>query len=221
MWTFFQEENAQVFAVPARIGWLYRQARKRYGSAYIHVLNIGIGAGTLELMCKDTWRVNSIDLVPETVERMRNKGIDARVGSINALPYPDASMDVVFCSEVLEHLEDDVREKGLREMYRVLRPGGVLIGSVPINEDLNAQRTACPSCGHAFHHCGHLKSYTVASIREELTRHGFRVRKTYKSAFPDFSRQSWLGKILMVPFWMLGRVGRGFFQVICGLVGKK
>lgn len=45
------------------------------------------------------------------------------------LPFPDASFDAVILSEVLEHLDDDVR--ALREVWRVLKPGGVVAITVP------------------------------------------------------------------------------------------
>lgn len=50
-------------------------------------------------------------------------------GNILDLPFADASFDKVLMSEVLEHLSDDRR--GLREIYRVLKPCGILALSVP------------------------------------------------------------------------------------------
>ncbi len=44
-------------------------------------------------------------------------------------PYPDDYFDGVILSEILEHIEDDVR--GLREVYRLLKPGGVVAITVP------------------------------------------------------------------------------------------
>lgn len=46
-------------------------------------------------------------------------------GDISRLPFPDAHFDVVFCRSVLHHLEDHART--MREMLRVLKPGGRLI----------------------------------------------------------------------------------------------
>jgi SAM-dependent methyltransferase len=50
-------------------------------------------------------------------------------GNIYALPFPDDYFDGVFLSEILEHIEDDVA--GLREVRRVLKPGGVVAITVP------------------------------------------------------------------------------------------
>lgn len=50
-------------------------------------------------------------------------------GTIYTLPFPDAYFDGVILSEILEHIDDDVR--GLREVWRVLKPGGVVAITVP------------------------------------------------------------------------------------------
>jgi SAM-dependent methyltransferase len=52
------------------------------------------------------------------------------VGSATNIPLGDASFDTVVCTEVLEHVPDPL--KALREMYRVLKPGGYLILSTPM-----------------------------------------------------------------------------------------
>lgn len=49
---------------------------------------------------------------------------------VTDIHYPDESFDVVYCSHVLEHVDDDRR--AIRELYRVLRPGGWAILLVPV-----------------------------------------------------------------------------------------
>lgn len=56
-------------------------------------------------------------------------GITLTRGNIYALPFPDDYFDGVILSEILEHIEDDVA--GLHEVWRVLKPGGVVAITVP------------------------------------------------------------------------------------------
>jgi len=56
-------------------------------------------------------------------------GITLTRGNIYALPFPDGYFDGVILSEILEHIDDDVA--GLREVWRVLKPGGVVAITVP------------------------------------------------------------------------------------------
>ncbi len=223
LWRYHQEENSAVFdGHSARIAWLFRQATARFGKKHIRVLDIGIGNGALEELCKGhRWQVSAVDIVPETVQRMRSRGIDASVSDISEMPHASNSMDVVFCSEVLEHLTPSIRERGLAEIHRILRDDGLLIGSVPVNEILSATTTVCPDCSRIFHPSGHLKSYTTETIREELEGSGFVIDRQYVSSFLDFSRQHAIGKLLLVPFWILGRMGRGFAPTMCGFVARK
>lgn len=52
---------------------------------------------------------------------------------VQQMPLADASYDGVYCSHVLEHVQDDLR--ALTELYRVLRPGGIALIQVPIIRD--------------------------------------------------------------------------------------
>ncbi len=52
---------------------------------------------------------------------------------ICAIPYPQASFDVVLCSHVLEHVPDD--RKAMRELFRVLKPGGWGLIQVPMDRN--------------------------------------------------------------------------------------
>jgi len=100
------------------------------------VLDVGCGTGEVALLAKtraQECKVYGIDPAPEMIDVARNKAarkkldIDFRVGVIESLPFPDSSIDVVTSSLMMHHLPDDLKVRGLAEIYRVLKPGGRLL----------------------------------------------------------------------------------------------
>lgn len=77
-------------------------------------------------------------IVQEYAGRLRIEGVDAnyrsglvRQGSVTALPYADGTFDEVLCLDVLEHLTFPEQPVAVGELYRVLKPGGGALVSVP------------------------------------------------------------------------------------------
>ena len=100
------------------------------------VLEVGCGTGELTIAAKaragSSGSVYGIDASPEMIEVARSKvakaaiNIEFRVDLIESLSFVDDSFDVVLSSLMMHHLPDDVKRKGLAEVYRVLKPGGHL-----------------------------------------------------------------------------------------------
>lgn len=110
------------------------------------VLEIGCGTGTLTLAAKDrvgpSGKMAAIDIAPEMVAKARQKamrkGADVSIqeGSIANIPFQDNNFDAVLCSFMIFHMPEDVRQKGLKEIYRVLKPGGhfIAIDTEPVEK---------------------------------------------------------------------------------------
>lgn len=98
------------------------------------VLEVGSGPGRLAARLAELApgvQITGVDISPEMVERANslaaNSGVAERVefraGDVASLPFPDASFDAVVSTFSLHHWQRPA--KGLEEIYRVLRPGGV------------------------------------------------------------------------------------------------
>jgi SAM-dependent methyltransferase len=129
-----------------------------------------------------------VDLVPEGLRRAHAEVPDAPLllADCLALPLQDATVDAIASANVLEHVADD--EGALREMCRVLRPGGLAAVVVP----------AGPGLYDAYdEHLGHERRYA----RRELARRGRR-------AGLDVLDDGYLGSLVFPPFWATKKLTR-------------
>jgi SAM-dependent methyltransferase len=121
-------------------------------------------------------------------------GIVITQASIYEQPYATSSFDGVILSEVLEHIDDDVR--GLREVLRVLKPGGVTAITVPnanypfwwdpINKTLEATTGRPIRKGPlAGIWANHVRLYTAEQLRRAVLDAGFQVEE--ERAFTHYS----------------------------------
>jgi len=101
------------------------------------VLDIGCGTGTMALVAKqyvgETGKSCGIEPSTEMVAFARQKAkrkkasIDINLGVIEQIDYPSQSFDVILCLIVMHHMPDEAKIQGIKEMARVLKPGGRLV----------------------------------------------------------------------------------------------
>jgi SAM-dependent methyltransferase len=91
------------------------------------VLEVGSGTGDFTKHVHDALdgKLIAVDLSARMVALTRQRGIGASVADIEALPFEDGAFDSVLANRVLYHLPN--LDRGLREIVRVLRPGGRLV----------------------------------------------------------------------------------------------
>jgi SAM-dependent methyltransferase len=97
------------------------------------MVEIGPGHGTLgELAMAAGWRYHALEASPALLEVLRKKGLAATQAWVPPIPLPDASHDVVYADQVMEHMSGiDAARQFTAEAFRVLRPGGVFFVVVP------------------------------------------------------------------------------------------
>jgi SAM-dependent methyltransferase len=99
------------------------------------VVDVGSGLGHWTRAVKrmlPNATITGVEREPKWVKEARGvDGVDYVEGDALSLPFPDASVDMVTCQTVLIHIQDP--RVALREMHRILKPGGVLLCAEPNN----------------------------------------------------------------------------------------
>lgn len=161
------------------------------------VLDVGCGTGSLALLAKARVGaggvVHGIDASKEMLERASRKArrrrvqLDLQIASVEALPFPDRSVDVVFSTLMLHHLARPVRRKCVGEMARVLRIGGRVLVA-----DFQTPAREREGWLARLHRHGFV---TLAEVHELLTAAGFRVLESGDVGMGDlhFTLARWEG----------------------------
>ena len=207
--TIYNEKERPITKYPCQLTkYLIDRFNLKPGSK---ILDNGCGRGDF----LEGFRVNGIDAYGCDLEiSMVNKeGSQIIFGGVNfekdKLPFPDDYFDLVFTKSVIEHIHNP--SLFLKEMYRVLKPGGRIVVMVP----------DWYSCMYIFYDdCTHVQPYTMVGLRDTLRMMGFQnvsseifyqlpcvwrypivkivckilpllgpVKKIYKNKFMRFSRE--------------------------------
>ena len=94
------------------------------------ILDLGCGTGTMLAHLRRFGEAEGVDADERAVGFCHARGEDrVQLLESETLPFPDDSFDLLTALDVLEHIEDD--RWALREVARVLRPGGIFLATVP------------------------------------------------------------------------------------------
>jgi SAM-dependent methyltransferase len=143
-------------------------------TAGFRLLDVGCGAGNMIHHLSRYGQVKGVEIDPRPVKMAHQRGYDVdQFDATQPMPFDDNSFDAVTALDVIEHNQDDLAI--LADSYRVLKPGGHMIITVPAlmwlwshNDDINA----------------HIRRYSAGELKEKLAQSGFRIRRvTYNNFF--------------------------------------
>ncbi len=178
--------------------------------APLKILDVGCGTGANLEMLAEFGDSAGVDISSEALSFCVERGLKkVKQGAAEALPFDDGSFDLVTGLDVVEHLDDDLA--GLKEMRRVLRPGGLALVFVPafmflwgVQDDISHHR----------------RRYTNDQIKGQMRKAGFEVeRSSYVNI--SFFTPILFGRLLMRAFGIRpeseNNITIGFLN---GLLGK-
>jgi SAM-dependent methyltransferase len=141
---------------------IVRRLLRRYARKPSRILDVGCGTGATSELLRECGSVCGFDAHPAALRLARRRGLPVARASAERIPVRDAALDVVVALDVLEHLDDDRR--ALAEILRVLRPGGLLIATVPAYPFLWSSHDEA---------LGHRRRYRRGELRERVAAAGF------------------------------------------------
>lgn len=194
--------------------WVARQAAQV--PAESRVLDVGAGSCPYRaLFAHCEYKTHDFaQLKPDQLLGQKGYGPIDYVSDILSIPVPDASFDVILCTEVLEHVPEPIR--AVREFARMLKPGGRLILTAPLGSGLHQE---------PYHFYG---GFTPYWYRKFLVEAGFQniTIEPNGGFFKHYGQESlrfelllapWrVGGLVWFPFWLLSLP---WFAVICPLLG--
>ncbi|MHA1755963.1 MAG: class I SAM-dependent methyltransferase [Promethearchaeota archaeon] len=123
------------------------------------IIDIGCGNGIITNQLANSWNIIGFDRSLTALTFVQTPAI---CGSIENLPFCNNSFDLVLCSEVLEHLPEEIYQRALSELKRVAKK--YLLITVPYGEYLPKNYIKCPKCSYTFNAAYHLRSFDKKSL---------------------------------------------------------
>ena len=146
------------------------------------VLDIGSFDGYISYNLKKFFpelKIIVVDVDQAGLKQAKDRGMNALCASALELPIKDNKIDFVLCLDVIEHVEED--EKMIKEVSRVLKPGGKIILATPMQDGVSFPFLGRQRIEDINKIWGHIrKGYSLENIKELFLHSNLRVINTNK-----------------------------------------
>jgi SAM-dependent methyltransferase len=149
--------------------------------AAMRVLDVGCGVGQYTKTASLLGCIaEGIEISGQAVEIAQSHGLKVWRGDMRSLPYDAETFDLVIAGGSMEHFRDT--EKALREVRRVLKPSGSLLGNVPYRYTLYVLAKFAQQAAGVWK-CGYEKSFSIHRWRQLCYECGFDVTAVERSRY--------------------------------------
>jgi len=145
------------------------QARRLMDGVRGRVLDVGSGYSLIREVNLPGCQLYACDRDVAAVQYLLSQGIFAAVGSAEAPPFAEGTLDAVYAGEIVEHLGDP--DSALRRWVSLLKPGGRLVVTTPNRRHLMTRATR----REVVQNPEHLFEYSLEELRFAVLRAGARV----------------------------------------------
>ncbi len=123
------------------------------------ILDVGCGNGVITNVLSEYFDVTAVDRSIKALSYVKTNKV---VASADLLPFKDDSFDMVFSSEMLEHLDMNTLTGTVKEFQRVSKK--YIFITVPNDENPDKLAIQCPSCGYIFNRPNHLQHFNLNDL---------------------------------------------------------
>lgn len=124
------------------------------------IVDVGCGNGIITNVLAQQFEVTAVDRSATALSFVQAKSIQA---SADQIPLKSESVDMVFSSEMLEHLEEQVLHNSIAEFKRISKK--YIFITVPNDENPDKLSIKCPDCHYIYNSPNHLRSFNEDSFR--------------------------------------------------------
>jgi SAM-dependent methyltransferase len=182
------------------------------------IIDIGCGNGLITNVLNKKYQVLGVDINASKLEYVEAPTLQS---SCDKIDRADGDFDMVFSSEMLEHLPEDLYKRTLVEFERLAK--NYILITVPYRESLEKLVVKCNSCGKNYHKNGHLRSFNEKTLAgafsnfriKELTTFGNGIR-----SYPDWlaeAKHNYVPPSGWIPGYWVKTMGVPYhFCIYCG-----
>lgn len=123
------------------------------------IVDVGCGNGIITNVLTQHYDVIAVDRSAKALSYVQARSVQS---SADDIPLESESTDMVFSSEMLEHLEEDVLNGSIAEFKRISKK--YIFITVPNDENPDKLSIECPKCNYIFNRPNHLRSFNKKSI---------------------------------------------------------